>query len=67
MGTVETRTPGDRARNYAALLFSFGLGPKPPPEPKTTIQKIKHLFISPPKQINPSDKYIEISISDADD
>jgi len=66
METVETRTPEDRERNYAALLYSFGMGPKPPPEQKITIQKIKHFFISPPKLINPSDKYMEISTTDSD-
>lgn len=64
MGTVETSSPEEKARNYASLLYSFGLGPKPELIKKNLFQRFKDCFVSPPKSINPSDKYAEILIAE---
>jgi hypothetical protein len=65
LGTVERFTPEEHARRTAALMYSWGLGPKPVPERKSLFQRIQYFWLGAPKPVDPSSQYPEIKIADS--
>jgi hypothetical protein len=64
LGTVERFAPEEHAKSSAALMLSLGLGPKPLPEKKTILQRVREFWLGKPKPIDPSEKYPLIKIAD---
>jgi hypothetical protein len=64
LGTVERFTLEEQKRRSAALMHSWGIGPKLVPKKKSLYQYIRYFFLGEAEPVDPSEQYQLIQIAD---